>query len=161
MVFIIYKNVELLFLFTKLLYLCTAIQKKTTTMNVIVDNFYTNIEKLGLKTHTPTSTEIEYLSSLTNFDQCDAICQENSFSISRIKIKSELLIGLIFILVVLSIYLMFLNFTTFLYVLPLVVISILGLLVFFKRYLNKIEILTIENGIFKSAKKVKSENMFK
>jgi len=53
----------------------------------IVDKFYTDFEKMGLKRHKPSDEEVKYLESLDNNNMSIELINESNFLIQRIKFK--------------------------------------------------------------------------
>jgi hypothetical protein len=63
--------------------------------DIIVDNFYTWYEKLGLTRHiVPTDAELEYLDTITNeIEQCKAFVHESNYAYNKIiELRKHILI---------------------------------------------------------------------
>ncbi len=117
--------------------------------SVIVNKFYSKLERLGFKKHKVTNREIKYLDGLSKINQCQEFCNESNFNIDRLKIKIKILRFIIYILVIFLIFFIISE----LYWLFLGLFLTIGFMLLFMRYFkNKMNVYLIIFNIFNDAK---------
>lgn len=60
--------------------------------SIIVNKFYSGLEKSGLKRHKPSAEEVEYLNSLGDIQQCDAFIDEIDYNITQSQKNSDVIL---------------------------------------------------------------------
>lgn len=73
-------------------------------MSDIVNNFYNRFEKWGLKKHTPTKNELDYLDNLNEIDKLTALNDECIFHINRLTYKYHTTVITILLLFLIPLY---------------------------------------------------------
>ena len=126
--------------------------------NLIVSKFYSNLEKLGIKKHKTSNDEIEFLNKFNEIKQCDILCQEVDFNISRLNIKIKILF--VFLVAILGVGFMFFCYNyNFIFFLSIVFSG--GLYLWMKKFTNKIDVYRIEKKLLKSSKTSTLQNIFR
>ena len=117
---------------------------------MIVNKFYSKLEKLGFKEHKATDEEIKYLEGLSKVDQCQEFCNESNFNIDILKTKIKISHLLILTLIILSTFL----FTTGVYWWFLATFLSIGvILIFIKHFKNKIDVHQMMVNMFSDVRK--------
>jgi len=125
---------------------------------MVVSKFYSRLEKVGLKKHKCSVEEIEYLESLNEIDQCDALNAETDFIIDRLSIKMNLLFMIVTIFVFSS---MFFLQHSMIWLFIVSLLFIVATLIVANRLKSKIQIQKLTKIIFVDVKDNVTQKMFR
>jgi hypothetical protein len=127
--------------------------------SVIVNRFYSRLEKSGLKRHKPSEAEIEFLDSLGDIQQCDAFIDEIDYNISQTRKNSDFALkiaGFVLPLLLVTFVLDFMWLRSALFVVIFIVSSY-----FYSRFNKERKFLEKEKSATKYMREIFCNNMFK
>ena len=123
----------------------------------IINKFYTQLEKLGLKKHKVSKEEYDFLDGLSDFEQLKLLDDEDIYNLRRVRIKFYAMRSVAILLVITGLSIITINW---LLTVVLIVFSVVAFIIS-KHLNNRLFAISGSRGIMRAIHKYKMEEIFK